>query len=890
MINNDHKYSVPVSFWVHDYDNGHAVHGSSSVARWYRHLIAPQIPTGLWIRQVFEQSEDYLIHILNRNKMLLGESCDCCLILCGGGYDILLLQNDTPYPEYIDDIPKIAISLSLTSTLLVGTNSKSNLLDDYGTIDPIDDLYKHMNVAVRMGVFPGNFRIYIHANGNCPVYQDHHIAQKVILRIENHAHSTVNIVNVDHKDAPKNIFSYQYDIWGNPTMQPNNSLGKSLKSVKLPKEPRKALSKPATQQSSRKRANTDASESFENDKDGKTNKRIRSMVRPITASGDQKVDNASTSNESKHEETKVVQTAGKVTASNKRVLATDISQSSGKKSANITAKSVASTALEKSNSKSATVSDSGDQKKPSGKRKDVKVTRILNAGSKNVNDGKTTIDATTHDSSEQIERTLASSQNASANDSSKDDHNHSVGKTDRGKNSATTANSGKGQLKKLNQGLAAAVSVATKDVSTATDTTTKESSTNIESTIASSQNSSAKKVSNKDGHENTDDQEVKKKIAPKSKKGQQKVFDQGPATNQGLEAAVSLATKDVATAIDGTTKESSTDIERKIVSSQNSSAKNDHEKNDDREEKKKTAPKSKKGQQKVLDQGPATAVADVAKITAIDAATKGSSSSIENKLASSHSSGAKQGSSKDDHKSSKGKTDKEVKTITAPKSKKGQVKVPATAARASTKDDSTHEEINVDGKTPAPKENLPAKQGSQIANKKTVKRSTKDTINTTISKTPTGSSLMTVADEQTKTNEKRNDAKGAAQVNAISEKINDSNAIIDTTTTTELSSSVGTKTVSSEQNKTKVTNKGKGAAGIDSSQTTIEKSNVDSTTTKKKECFYYPFCQMTVDICGGTQRGRCREVKSGRVNVAPNIDRKILSQMKREAKQKQIIK
>ena len=44
---------------------------------------------------------------------------------------------------------------------------------------------------------------------------------------------------------------------------------------------------------------------------------------------------------------------------------------------------------------------------------------------------------------------------------------------------------------------------------------------------------------------------------------------------------------------------------------------------------------------------------------------------------------------------------------------------------------------------------------------------------------------------------------------------------------------------------------------------------------------------MTADVCGGTQRGRCREVKSGRVNVAPDIDRKELAKMKREAKQKQ---
>jgi hypothetical protein len=34
-----------------------------------------------------------------------------------------------------------------------------------------------------------------------------------------------------------------------------------------------------------------------------------------------------------------------------------------------------------------------------------------------------------------------------------------------------------------------------------------------------------------------------------------------------------------------------------------------------------------------------------------------------------------------------------------------------------------------------------------------------------------------------------------------------------------------------------------------------------------KHCFYYPFCTKLTNECGGTQRGRCREVKNGNVTV-----------------------
>ena len=127
-----------------------------------------------------------------------------------------------------------------------------------------------------------------------------------------------------------------------------------------------------------------------------------------------------------------------------------------------------------------------------------------------------------------------------------------------------------------------------------------------------------------------------------------------------------------------------------------------------------------------------------------------------------------------------------------------------------------------------------------------------------------------------KASEKQNDAKVTVASNTILEKEDDTNDTADVTTKGS-SVSVETKTGPGKDKD----------ANIEKADTLDSGKANDSSIVKKKECFYYPFCQMTADVCGGTQRGRCREVKSGRVNVAPDIDRKELAKMKREAKQKQ---
>jgi hypothetical protein len=54
------------------------------------------------------------------------------------------------------------------------------------------------------------------------------------------------------------------------------------------------------------------------------------------------------------------------------------------------------------------------------------------------------------------------------------------------------------------------------------------------------------------------------------------------------------------------------------------------------------------------------------------------------------------------------------------------------------------------------------------------------------------------------------------------------------------------------------------------------------------DCFYFPFCGLNHDQCGGTQRGRCREVKSGRV-VVPVMEKKEFLALKREAKWRRMV-
>ena len=40
-----------------------------------------------------------------------------------------------------------------------------------------------------------------------------------------------------------------------------------------------------------------------------------------------------------------------------------------------------------------------------------------------------------------------------------------------------------------------------------------------------------------------------------------------------------------------------------------------------------------------------------------------------------------------------------------------------------------------------------------------------------------------------------------------------------------------------------------------------------ATEGDQRRCFYFPFCNKSCDECGGTQRGRCREVKKGNVVI-----------------------
>ena len=388
MMNNDHKYSVPVNFL---HDDSASIQEASMAAKWYRHLVAPGIPTGLWIRQMLEQTEDYLIQILNQNKMVRGESSDCCLVLCGGGYDILLLRNDTPFPEYIDDVPRIGVSLLLTS-IVFPTNSMENLLNEYGIVDPVDDLYMHMNVAVNMGIFPGNFRIYLRANENGPAYQDGYLAKKVILRIENHAHNPAKVLKVDHKDAPEHIFCYQYDIWGIRESRINRRDNVKV-NVRLTNEPTIAPAMKTTQPSSRKRARKESSESVHDNRNGKIEKR-KTVIEPMTEIRQQKSIDEGT----RHEEAKgVVKTP---------VLNPNLSAKQGSL---VTVKKNPK-AVSKSTPASASTNSGNERQKPNGKANDAKPAAVPKKISKKVSDSDTMTNAAASGSSSSKGRKTISTQ------------------------------------------------------------------------------------------------------------------------------------------------------------------------------------------------------------------------------------------------------------------------------------------------------------------------------------------------------------------------------------------------------------------------------------------------------------------------------------------------
>jgi hypothetical protein len=975
MNSNDHKYSVPVNLLVNDHNYGNAFSGSVVATKWYRHLVSPRTPTGLWIRQVVERSEDYLIHIMNQTKMMNGE-CNCCMILCGGGYDILLLQNDTSYPEYVDNISMISLTLCLTSTLLPN-HLDENYLNEYGIIDPIDDLYLHMRATVNMGVFPGNFRIYLKASFNCPAYQDQNISKKVILRIKNHSHNAVIIENIDRKDSPNNIFSYQYDVWGTSLSTPQaetKSVGATKKQNSLP-------SKQSAQQPSRKRVRTGTSGTTgkQTEEGETTDKKTRKLQDPKIGRRDLKepivqnvavvVTDVPVTNETKDADEEELERKNKNSDRNKDEIM--IPQTAGKKNVTVMTKPTAQTAKKISNSRTSTiVANHADQTKPNDgeKRKVRKITTSSRTVSTKVSeDVAVTNETKDADEEGELERKNTNS------DGNKDVIKipQTAGKKSAAVMTKPTAQSAKkgsnsrtstivadhadqtkpndGEKSKVRKITTSSRTVSTKvseDVAVTNETKYADEEGKLEITNTNSDgNKDVIKIPQTGGKKNVT--VMTKPTAQSAKKGSNSrtstiVANHADQTkpNDGEKSKVRKVTTSSRTV--------STKVSEDVAVTNETKDADEEGKPESRNKRNMVTTKTsqiaeKKSSDVMMNQtvqsameifsnsSTSTIVANDADLTKAKNATKNKvskmakpSHTVSSKVTEDSTLSTGRGTSsnsesdlafsKNPFRNEDANTaDKTKKVDAITRKKKEDTKLSKNVQNPVLTSSSTSDTLN--GKAHDSTKNSLKNEVPQIKGKETAKDTKKTPKVSTLkkpvdTKKPIGnqkdakgaqavnsSKNMTVengenatsevaalapSDESEKPIENQKDEAPALDVDV--EKDGDGNAVSSKVTKVPPVSTVSTAASSKKSSNKKDSSTAKG----DNSEHEITPkiSNADGDVVKKKLCFYYPFCQMTADICGGTQRGRCREVKSGRVNVAPDIDRKELSKMKREALKK----
>ena len=140
---NDHSFSVPTKLLLLPDEEPVTCH---------RLLIPPDVPTGLWTRQLLETTHQYVVRIIQRLPYIKERRCDTCLIQCGGGYDLLVLLNDAPIPPDVGAIPKIGVVLCLTTEL----PPPEDPVGQYGVIGPNEVLNLHCIVSFRSVVRSAN--------------------------------------------------------------------------------------------------------------------------------------------------------------------------------------------------------------------------------------------------------------------------------------------------------------------------------------------------------------------------------------------------------------------------------------------------------------------------------------------------------------------------------------------------------------------------------------------------------------------------------------------------------------------------------------------------------------------------------------------------------------
>jgi hypothetical protein len=245
---NDGTFSAPVELAtsrIHRREVYAAVASSSYRAN---SKVAPQTSTGLWIRRLVEERPELLTQIVRQQSDYAGEQAKCFMVLCGAGHDILVLVNDSPWPVDVNAIPKISLSLCLTTRTL---DNSADDIHQYGLIDPVDELWMHMMLAVRAGVFPGRFRIYLTTRFDGPAYLEATAAEKVILRLRMEKNGRISkATQVSPQDAPVTLFSLSNQENDSRTKRPDRKRpSKPSTSMIQKKKPKIATKSDSMQQS-----------------------------------------------------------------------------------------------------------------------------------------------------------------------------------------------------------------------------------------------------------------------------------------------------------------------------------------------------------------------------------------------------------------------------------------------------------------------------------------------------------------------------------------------------------------------------------------------------------------------------------------------------------------
>lgn len=173
----------------------------------FRSLVAPEIPTGLWMRRFLENNGgQYLLRIIQRIPEIKDRRCDSCLVQCGGGYDLLvLLHHQAPVPPDVSAIPKISVTLTLATDGT--TDGAEDPGSQFGVIVPSDVLWMHMFVAAKAGALFGDFRIFLQTNMDGAIYHDD-VESKQVVRLRM-AQGTWKVYGVVVEETPPEVFAFR---------------------------------------------------------------------------------------------------------------------------------------------------------------------------------------------------------------------------------------------------------------------------------------------------------------------------------------------------------------------------------------------------------------------------------------------------------------------------------------------------------------------------------------------------------------------------------------------------------------------------------------------------------------------------------------------------------